>query len=318
MPNTDVPFVLEDQIKTIKKYIIFKKKTKVEKLLIYTGYFRLSRYAKDLYGFLSAGIIPNKPNQNDLVNYYEFDVELRKVLFIYTKIAELQIKTHISNAVSLKLNNPTFYLEDINYTPSKGDSDKITRDRNRKGYKNFKNNISNFEKKVKKEIHKYPEFKEYTGTGTKKRKKIPCWALFSYLEFGNIMYIYSYLRLDLRKEVLKYGYNKSKNYSKITTRCVDTWLDAVRNLRNTCCHHNKLVLKTSSVVLEEQSDRGILISDTDLFSRIYALKKILAPNDSLLLKNDLKKLIKKTPFNIYSYNILPIDWEIRYDNIQEL
>lgn len=318
MPNIDIPFTLNDQVKAIKKYITFKRKTKIEKLLIYAGYFRMSRYAKDLYGFLSAGILSNKPDQNDLLDYYNFDIELRKILFTYTKIAELQIKTHIANAVSLKLNSSTFYLEDTSYTETKGEADKITRDKNRSYYKKFKKNISDFEKKLRIETHKYPEFKEYVGTGKKKKKKIPCWALFSYLELGSIMYIYSYLRLDLRKEVLKYGYTPNKNYGKISTRCMDTWIDAIRNLRNICCHHNKLVLKTSSVVLEEQVDSGILLSQTDLFSRIYALKKVLAPKDSLALKNDLKKLIKKTPFDLYSYQILPIDWEIRYNKIENL
>lgn len=318
MPNQDTPFSLDYQIRTIKKYVVFRNKTKVKRLLIYTGYFRISRYAKDLYSFLSAGILSNKPNQNQLIEYYEFDVKLRKILFNYTKKAEIQFKTHIANSISLKLNNPTFYLEDKNYTLSKSVSDKAERDRNKKNYPKFKKNIVDFEKKLRSSIHKYPEFKEYTTQGKKKRMKIPCWAIFSYLEFGSMMLLYSYLRLDLRKEVLKYGYNKSTNYNKLTTRCVDTWLDAIRNLRNTCSHHNKLVLKTSSVVLEDQLDRGILMSNTDLFSRLYALKKILNPKDSLALKSDLKKLLNKTSVNIYTYKILPIDWEIKYDLIKNL
>ncbi|SJZ95449.1 Abortive infection bacteriophage resistance protein [Cetobacterium ceti] len=318
MSNKDIPFTLDNQIKTIKKYVVFRNKTKVEKLLIYTGYFRVSKYAKDLYSFLSAGILSNKPNQNQLIAYYEFDVKLRKILFNYTKKAEIQFKTHISNSISLKLGNPIFYLDDNNYTSTKGAKDKVGRNKNKENYSKFKKNIADFEKKLRTSIHKYPEFKEYTKQGKKKKMKIPCWAIFSYLDFGSMMHLYSYLKLDLRKEVLKYGYNKNADYSKLTTRCVDTWLDAIRNLRNICSHHNKLILKTSSIVLEEKSDTGILISYTDLFSRLYALKKILNQKDSLALKSDLKKLLNKTPINVYTYNILPIDWEIKYDSIRNL
>lgn len=57
---------------------------------------------------------------------------------------------------------------------------------------------------------------------------------------------------------------------------MDTWLDAIRNLRNVCSHHNKLVGKTSSIVLIDGADDiNLLSSQTDLFSRIYALIKVL-------------------------------------------
>lgn len=118
--------------------------------------------------------------------------------------------------------------------------------------------------------------------------------------------------------MLTYGYSQ-KNYGKQTTKQMDTWLDAVRNLRNVCAHHNKLVGKTSSVVLlDDKDDAAILRSNTDLFSRIYALKKILRPEDSSEMKKDLKKVIDKAKFNVNQFNILPTDWEQFFDRIQYL
>lgn len=130
--------------------------------------------------------------------------------------------------------------------------------------------------------------------------------------------MYAYLRGDLRKDVLKYGYSKGR-YGKQTTKQMDTWLDAIRNLRNVCSHHNKLIGKTSSIVLlDSLDDIGLLSSQTDLFSRIYAFKKVLCVQDSRKLKSDLKKVIKKAKIDVYKFNILPRDWEELFDRINYL
>ena len=86
-----------------------------------------------------------------------------------------------------------------------------------------------------------------------------------------------YLILKFNKAVLTYGYSKN-NYGKEVTKQIDTWLDAIRNLRNVCAHYNKLIGKTSSIVLPIFGEEDILVTNTDLFSRIYALKKILNDN----------------------------------------
>lgn len=122
---------------------------------------------------------------------------------------------------------------------------------------------------------------------------------------------------DLRKEVLSYGYTK-RNYGKEVTKQLDTWLDAIRNLRNVCAHHNKLIGRTSSIVLPAYDDVDILITNTDLFSRMYALKKVLHEKDGTALKEDMVKILKKAKFDVYFFEILPRDWESRYDRIKSL
>ena len=127
--------------------------------------------------------------------------------------------------------------------------------------------------------------------------------------------MYSYLRGDLRKNVLTYSFQKSR-YTRKDTELVDTWLDAVRNLRNYCAHNSMIVGMTSSVVLRDSADDiDTLPNDNDLFSRIYALKKLLPSEDVEYLKSDLKKLIKRTALDIYLLGILPETWENMYDRI---
>ncbi|MBG9590202.1 Abi family protein [Cytobacillus firmus] len=316
MSNSDTPFNIEEQIMSMRKYIVFTKKARIRRLLNYAGYFRLSRYGKYLLSF--TGILKTKPNQELLYDVYEFDIELRKLFFSYCKNAEVQFKSHLANAVSLTTNDQNWYLDDTYYTKSRGEKGSQKRNANIRHYSKFKKSIVEEEKKLRTNTNKYPEFKEYRRGGARATKKIPCWAAFAYFDFGSITHMYAYLRGDLRKSVLTYGYTK-KRYGKEVTKQMDTWLDAIRNLRNVCSHHNKLVGKTSSVVLLDYSDTPALLpSDTDLFSRMYALKKVLNQEDGQKLKSDVQRIIKKSKFDVYKFNALPNNWEILYDSINPL
>jgi abortive infection bacteriophage resistance protein len=129
--------------------------------------------------------------------------------------------------------------------------------------------------------------------------------------------MFNYLRGDLRKSILTYSFGK-ESYAKRDTEIVDTWLDAVRNLRNYCAHNSMLVGMTSSVVLLDLNDDvNLLQADNDLFSRIYALKKLIPSEDVNNMKNDIKKLIQRTPVNIFLLEIMPSNWEEIYDKILE-
>ena len=59
------------------------------------------------------------------------------------------------------------------------------------------------------------------------------------------------------------------NYKKEVTKQMDTWLDAVRNLRNYCAHHSMVVSMTSSVVIPDNRDSAdVLWIITNLFTII--------------------------------------------------
>ena len=130
---------------------------------------------------------------------------------------------------------------------------------------------------------------------------------------GTVVMIYAYLRGDLRKEVLDYMF-PGKNYKKEVTKQMDTWLDAIRNMRNYCAHHSMLVGMTSSVVIPDKNDSSDVLPDnTNLYSRLYSLKKVLSPKDAELLEKELDKLILKTKVDIYKMNVLPISWKELYE-----
>ena len=185
-------------------------------------------------------------------------------------------------------------------------------------FERFFNRLVNNETELRQDRLRYPELKEYRKGGKRAYKHIPCWAAFSYFEMGTIENIFKFLRSDLRKEVLLYGYTRGK-YGKNTTIQMDTWLNGIRILRNICAHNSKLVGMKAAIVLPDYVDEpDILISREDLFSRIYALKKVLMPKDSDEMKKKISSLIKKTKVDVYQLNILPTDWEDKFDRINYL
>lgn len=314
MPNTELPMDLESQVVLMKKYITFRQRKKMREFLGYAGYFRASRYGKFLLTQVNA--FGSKANSKVFFELYDFDVQLRLLLFKYCKKAEVRFKSAIANAVSLKTGDAGFYLDRQYYTPTKSEKDKKTRNRNITFFNTkFFANLTNDEEKFRRDVVKHPELREYRKGGTRQNNVLPVWAAFSYFEMGTIVMIYSYLRGDLRKEVLDYTYSAS-NYKKEVTKQMDTWLDAVRNLRNYCAHHSMVVGMTSSVVIPDNRDStDVLPDNTNLYSRLYALKKILLQQDADMLMNELDRLISRTKIDVYKMNILPANWKDLYDRI---
>ena len=314
MPNTELPMDLESQVVLMKKYITFRQRKKMREFLGYAGYFRASRYGKFLLTQVNA--FGSKANSKVFFELYDFDVQLRLLLFKYCKKAEVRFKSAIANAVSLKTGDAGFYLDRQYYTPTKSEKDKKTRNRNITFFNTkFFANLTNDEEKLRRDVVKHPELREYRKGGTRQNNVLPVWAAFSYFEMGTIVMIYSYLRGDLRKEVLDYTYSAS-NYKKEVTKQMDTWLDAVRNLRNYCAHHSMVVGMTSSVVIPDNRDStDVLPDNTNLYSRLYALKKILLQQDADMLMNELDRLISRTKIDVYKINILPANWKDLYDRI---
>ena len=314
MPNTEQPIDLETQVMLMKKYVNFRQRKKMREFLGYAGYFRASRYGKYLLTQVNA--FGSKADSKVFFNLYNFDVQLRLLLFKYCKKAEIRFKSAIANAVSLKTRDAGFYLDKQYYTPTKSEKDKKTRNRNVSFFNTkFFAGLKNDEEKLRRDVVKHPELKEYRKGGTRQNNVLPVWAAFSYFEMGTMVLIYSYLRGDLRKEVLDYTYSQ-KNYKKEVTKQMDTWLDAVRNLRNYCAHHSMLVGMTSSVVIPDNRDSSDVLPDnTNLYSRLYALKKILSQEDANMLETELDRLVSRAKIDVYKMNILPSNWKDLYDRI---
>lgn len=314
MPNTELPIDLEQQVIMMKRYVNFRQRKKIREFLAYAGYFRASRYGKFLLS--KVGVLGSKSNTSVYFATYNFDLQLRQLLFKYCMKAEIYFKSNVSNAISIKTGDAAFYLDKQYYTPTKSEKDKSTRNKNIRFFNTrFFPGLTDQEETLRKDVVKHPELKEYRKGGLRQNNVIPVWAAFTYFEMGTIVMMYSYLRGDLRKEVLDYAY-LGNNYKKEVTKQMDTWLDAIRNLRNYCAHHSMVIGMSSSVVILDKRDSATLLpSSTNLYSRLYALKKVLPCKDAERLGDELNTLIVGSKIDVYKMGILPVDWKTMYDQI---
>ncbi len=310
-----LPLDIDEQAVLMEKYVSFDDDTAIKQKLAYTGFFRLRRYGMFLLS--KCGCVGKKPTENMLYDLYDFDEKLRILLFTYCKKAEIQLKTNITVGLSNKEDTHLFYLLENSYTASKSNNDKLSKQKNIRQFEGFLKDLRNNEKRIRTDTARYPEIGEMRPKDKGPNSKLPAEVFFHYIDLGDIVPIYSYLRGDLRKEVLRYGYTR-KNYGKETTKQFDTWLEATRNLRNFCAHHLMLSGRHSCVIIPEFGEDYILSSKTDLFSRLYALKKILPKQFSNALKNDLQRLIETSDVDVFGLGILPRDWEEKFGRIKIL
>ena len=189
MLNTELPIDLENQVVLMKKYVNFRQRKKMRDFLGYAGYFRASRYGK--YLLTQVNVFGSKADSKIFFALYDFDVQLRLLLFKYCKKAEVYFKSAIANAVSLKTEDAGFYLDRQYYTPSKSEKDKKTRNRNVAFFNTkFFVSLENDEEKLRRDVVKHPELKEYRRGGTRQNNVLPVWAAFSYFEMGTIVMLF--------------------------------------------------------------------------------------------------------------------------------
>lgn len=313
----NVAIDIDKQVIEIRKYINFSTKKKMAKFLFKNGYYRVSRYAK--FAISYSSVLKKKPNSKFLFNLYEFDNELKIELFKIIRNVEIIFRNYVSYYMTINTSNTIFYLDKSCYTPSKSEKNKASRDKNIAAFSKFFHELQDKEKSIRTDIKKYPELKDYRSGGQYYNEKLPAWVLFEYVDFGTIVTLFEYLNAAYRNKILSKMY-KVKNVNKGITKEFDTWLNAVRNLRNKCAHHNRVIGTTSSIVSKSSQEtvKFNMQSQTDLFSRLYAISKFLNQNERNRFKQKILILIRKFEKCMVSFdllNILPTDWDTQFNNI---
>lgn len=308
--SKDIPSDFLLQVEKIKKYVIFKNKNSILPYLYNIGYYRLSRYGKNLLRATNS-----KQPLYVLLDLYNFDKNLRFLLFEYCKKIEIKLKSYISNYISLEQTTGDFYLDSNSYTATKGERNKIRRNRNVRNFEKFFKELQDKEREMRKRVDLYPDFSIYGNLGDRNGMKIPSWAFFNYIEFGTVVTLYSYLNLKYKKLILKNKYPLIN--SSVGSNYLYSWLKRVNLIRNYCAHHNMIIYKNmfQSEIDTLNEKENLLESTQDLFSSLYALRKILSEEESIKLYKELKELIKKSKIDVVKYKILPRDWEEKYFKI---
>ena len=207
-----MPFTYQDQIEAIKQ-----KGCNVEdddfclEVLKNIGYYRLSAY-----------FLPFKKDQqtnikftfNNVCRLYEFDRELRNLLFKTIEVVEVKARTVFSHYFAFKYGALGYENDEaFNSYFDREKFDEI-----------IKSQIDNNKKRLFVKHH----LEKYEG-------KFPIWVLMELFTFGMLSKFYSDLHTSDKKEISKLF---NTNYKKL-----GSWLRCSTDLRNVCAHYDRLYFK---------------------------------------------------------------------------
>ena len=267
------PKTIDQQVKIlIDRGLIVNDIELVKKFLNQINYYRFSGYLKL---FLVNDVFETNTVFEKLVEIYNFDYKLRKLLFSFLGYIEVLIKTQLALELSLNI-SAICYIDKKNF---------LDEDR----FNSLQDNIND---SITKKYSKEPFIKHFQGD------YLPLWVLVEIMSFGNISMMYANLT-DSNKDLICKGYlNINKNYLK-------NYLYVLSNLRNVCAHQGRIYGKEFELAPKiSNKDKSMLTfnninvsnSNHKLFIYIFILIKLIKDDsEKEKIIDELKLLFNKYP-----------------------
>ena len=254
------------------------------------GYYRLSSYCFPLLKLPKTEHVYKTGATFDLViNMYRFDRKLRMLLFNEIEKIEVAIRSAMLNVITEELNDVFWMTNPENF-------------HNQTTFAKTINLIQSEKEKTKEEFiaHFHTKYSDDFP---------PVWMIAEIIPFGTLGGIFNNLKsAKLKKKVAAcFG---------LSAPVFSSWIIALVNLRNLCCHHSRTWNREIAVVPAEPNSPAfswIDCSKTDakrIYYRICVIKYLLftvSPNNQFTQK--LKFLLAKYPTVDIRAMGFPADWE---------
>lgn len=283
------PKTIDQQVQIlINRGLIINNIELAKEFLNQVNYYRFSGYLKL---FSNNDIFDINTSLEDIIEIYDFDCELRKILYSFLGYIEVLIKTQLALNLSLNI-NAIFYLDKNNF---------LDEDR----FNSLQNDLND---SITRKYSKEPFIKHFQGD------YLPIWVLVEIMSFGNISMMYANL-IDSNKDLV------CKSYLNINKIYLKNYLYVLSNLRNSCAHHTRIYGKEFELAPKiSNKDKKILMannitvsnSNHKLFIYIFIMVKLLKNSTQInMLMSELKAL-----FNRYSnIEIEKIGFVSNWENI---
>ena len=267
-----------------------KNEEKATAYIANIGYYRLSSYFYPLLQLPKSEHIYKANASFDLVmNMYRFDRKLRMLLFNEIEKIEVAIRSAILNVITEELNDVFWMTNPENF-------------HNQATFTKTINLIQSENAKTKEEFIAHFQSK-YSDTFP------PVWMIAEVIPFGTLGGIFNNLKsAKLKKKVsARFG---------LSAPVFSSWIIALVNLRNLCCHHSRTWNREIAVVpVEPNSPIFPWINSTKtnskrIYYRICIIKHLLftvSPNNRFTQK--LKSLLSEYPTIDVRAMGFPADWE---------
>ena len=244
------PLTIEEQIENLQKLnLIIPNVDYAKKFLKDVSYFRLIKaYSLGLKS--KDGTYKSNITFEQIVELYLFNANLRQNLFSFIEIIEVNLRTILSNYVSVKY-DVLGYLDSENFSNKKIHevfmakiNDEIKRNKRSPFIKNFQEN--------------------YDGN-------IPFYALTEIMSFGALSKFYKNLHNNDKKEIAQIY---QLNYTFL-----ESWIESIAYVRNLCAHYGRLynvILAKKPRLFSEYREQEV--RNDRLFAVLCCIKHLI-PND---------------------------------------
>ena len=241
------------------------------------NYYRLSAYYIPFYE--SPNLFKDNVRFEDICNLYEFDKELRGVIFKYLEQIEIILRTKITHNHARKYGA-------FGYRNVENSLNKAYKIRNN----STKTVYDEFMEKVEQETNRSNEVFIKHIKEKYKTNHLPIWALSEILSFGTLTKLYTILPKILKKEIA------NSFHENLDIKVLDNWLLGLTVVRNTCAHHARMWNRkfTISFTYPKQITNFLdsLVSTNQIFFALSVMLVLLKDNK---LKDELASLFKKYP-----------------------
>lgn len=160
----------------------------------------------------------------DIIDLYNFDHQLRAIIFEAIEKIEIAVRTKITYAYSLALNDSHWYMDESLF------KDKQFL-RNNETIFEYDKLMGDIEKEVKRSNEDFIKhyFRKYDDPYIP-----PSWMTLEVVSFSTLSKIYQLLKKDTIKIEI------ARQFGLPKFQILENWLHALANLRNSCAHHSRI------------------------------------------------------------------------------
>lgn len=196
-----------------------------QKTLDNCSYYRFKAYLFPFKNHVAKQYNPNTAFEDGL-ELYEFDNELRFYLFKLIGKVEVGVRSVLDQWITKETNNSFWYL-DASLFKDNGTHIRTV------------NQVRGMFVDSKEEFAKHYSDKYYNDYCPFHRDLPPGWVALELMTFGNVLSLMkSFSDASIQSLKLNRFAKKKLNIDKFVTLC--NWMEAIRQVRNACGHHNRL------------------------------------------------------------------------------
>nr|WP_315163580.1 Abi family protein [uncultured Flavobacterium sp.] len=211
------PFTITEQIEQLKERgLLFTLEDNTEHYLSHISYYRLGEYWYSMQSDKENHIFKENSKFKDVISLYNFDGELKLLLFDVIEKIEISLRTKLIYHLSHEYD--PWWFQNFNLFV---DSKELV-----KTLSNLEFELARTkEKTIKNHFKKYKDDLRFP----------PSWKTLEQTSFGSLSKLYGNL-----KNTIKSKDTIAIDYGAVNHTFLPSWLQSIAQIRNYCAHHSRL------------------------------------------------------------------------------